>query len=82
MRTADWEPPAAAAERVSAALERILRSQPAVTVAVVSHGLVLSLFARRFLAVDDAFAFWSRIPFGGYARVDPIRRTVLEDFRT
>jgi broad specificity phosphatase PhoE len=79
-RPTGWEPRAAAEERVFGAITGLLERCSEPTVAVVSHGLLLTLYATHLLRLDDPFTFWNDIPFGGYARVDPTSGTLLEGF--
>jgi broad specificity phosphatase PhoE len=65
---------------MTAAVARILSEHPAGDVAIVSHGTVLALYACRLLGLEDRFAFWTTIPFAGWARVDPAARRLIRGF--
>ena len=75
-----WEPLAAAELRVWRSIGRILRAHPEGYVAIVSHGLVLALYACRLLGLRDRYGFWRTIPFAGWARVQPETGTLVKDF--
>jgi broad specificity phosphatase PhoE len=75
-----WESCAEADWRMAAAVARILSEHPAGDVAIVSHGTVLALYACRLLGLEDRFAFWTTIPFAGWARVDPAARRLIRGF--
>lgn len=76
-----WEPLESAERRIRRSMNRILRMPPRGTLAVVSHGLVLTLYACRLFGIHDLYAFWQRIPFAGYTRLDPDAETLLAEFR-
>jgi broad specificity phosphatase PhoE len=77
----DWEPAARAQERALAALAAIHRRFVPGPVAVVGHGLSLSLVRAHFLGHTTVrFDEWSRLGFGAVACLDLEQQRWLEDF--
>jgi len=78
---AGWEPAASALRRGLEGLASLRRRFPGETVALVGHGLQLSLLRAHLMGrttVDpDA---WARLPFAAVARIDPDGPRVLADF--
>jgi broad specificity phosphatase PhoE len=62
---AGWEPRAAALDRVRRCIDRIAAARPATAAALVSHGLVLTLYVSDALSLDASGAcdLWSRLAF-------------------
>jgi broad specificity phosphatase PhoE len=77
-----WEPRGAASARVTRAIDGILASHAQAGVAVVSHGLVLSLYLSALLALDGpkTVELWDSIGFPDYAIVEPRSRAVAQPF--
>jgi broad specificity phosphatase PhoE len=77
------EPAAEAQRRMVNAVERIVAGHRDRNVAIVSHGIALTLYlsALRGLALPD-LDLWRRMRLPDLALVDPERRLVLEDFGT
>jgi broad specificity phosphatase PhoE len=77
-----WEPRGAATERMRGAVEGVLSAHTGGDVAVVSHGLVLSLYLASLLDLDPeaTAALWRGIGFPDYAVVDPAARTLVQPF--
>jgi broad specificity phosphatase PhoE len=64
-----------------AAIHAVTRRHPDEDVAIVSHGLVLTLWLTELLGLDAAgtFDLWSRMRFPDLAVVDPVGRRVERD---
>ncbi len=68
---AGLEPAAQAAERITRCLkEQLAAAHPGQTFAVVSHGLVLTLFLARLENRWPTITEWHAVPFAGLAIVD------------
>ena len=76
-----WEPRAAALARVRACIEAIASTAQG-DVAVVSHGLVLTLYAANVLAFDGtaAFELWGRIRFPDVCMIESGTGRVVRAF--
>jgi broad specificity phosphatase PhoE len=79
---AGWEPRAEALDRMHAAIDSIAQRHPDGHVAVVSHGLVLTLWLTDLLGLDavGTLDLWNRIRFPDLAIVDPGARRLERDF--
>jgi broad specificity phosphatase PhoE len=64
------EPAARAAERFTRCLKELVAAHPEQTLAVVSHGLVLTLFLAQLEDRWPTIAEWRAVPFTGLAIVD------------
>jgi 2,3-bisphosphoglycerate-dependent phosphoglycerate mutase len=67
---AGLEPAAQAAERINRCLRELVAAYPEQTLAIVSHGLVLTLFLARLENRWPTVAEWRAMPFTGLAVVD------------
>lgn len=67
---AGLEPAARAAERFTRCLENLVEAHPDLTLAVISHGLVMTLFLARLKDRWPTVAEWNAVPFTGLAVVD------------
>jgi broad specificity phosphatase PhoE len=67
---AGLEPASQAAERVTQCLQKLVSTHPDRTLAVVSHGLVLTLFLARLENRWPTVTEWRAVPFGGIAVVN------------
>lgn len=77
-----WEPAHQAQRRFASAMDELMaqagRGHP---IAVISHGLVLSLFLAHLEGKSvPALAEWRAIPMPGWAVVDVHRRLVVQPF--
>jgi broad specificity phosphatase PhoE len=78
----DWEPASAAQSRFLAGLADLCQQQPQATLALVGHGLTLSLYRAWLLgAAQVALADWRNLSFAAVALVDPLASTLLQDFQ-
>jgi len=59
-----------AAERFTRCLENLVEAHPEPTLAVVSHGLVITLFLARLENRWPTVAEWRAVPFTGLAVID------------
>lgn len=65
-----WEPAAHARARFVTAMEETIAAYPAASVAVVAHGLILTLYLSTLIGGSPAdIAHWRMIPFASIARV-------------
>jgi len=64
------EPAAQAAERITDCIKGLVAAHPGQTLAVVSHGLILTLFLARLEDRWPTVAEWHAVPFTGLAVVD------------
>jgi len=67
---AGMDPAAQAAERITRCLKELVASHPEQTLAVVSHGLILTLFLARLENRCPTVAEWRAISFTGLAVMD------------
>lgn len=67
---AGLEPAAQAVERITRCLKELVAAHPDQTLAVASHGLVLTLFLARLEDRWPTVAEWRAVPFAGIAVVD------------
>ena len=77
-----WEARDAAHERIRSCIERIAAQQAGDETAIVSHGLVLTLYVSDLLGLDAAGAHdpWSGMRLPDVAIVDPQARRVERAF--
>lgn len=77
-----WEAAAHALRRFMAGLQTHLRPDADRSVALISHGLVLSLYRAHLLGLPAAdFAAWRQLGFAAVARVDLRGPTLIADFK-
>lgn len=77
----EWEAASDALARVRAAIDELCHRYSQQTVALVGHGLTLSLYRAHLLGythvnLDD----WRNLSFAAVALVDPVENKVLSDF--
>lgn len=79
----DWEPAARAMDRFMDGMTLMKKRFVAgETLALVSHGLILSLYRAHLLGQPRVdFADWQRLSFAAVALVDPNRERILQDFQ-
>lgn len=77
-----WAACDGARERIRSCIERIAAQQASDEIAIVSHGLVLTLYVSDLLGLDAAGAhdLWSRMRYPDAAIVDPQARQVERAF--
>jgi len=75
-----WEPAGEAQTRIMTAVERLLMLHENKTLAVVSHGLVLTLYLAYLTDVQATLDLWHSISFASAVQVDPDARQVLARF--
>lgn len=68
-----WEPRGPALARARSCIDGIVKRHEGVDVAIVSHGLALTLYVAALLGLDGdkAHELWSRIRFPDVAALDP-----------
>lgn len=77
-----WETAAHALQRLLAGLHAHLTPTADTQIALVSHGLVLSLYRAHLLGLPTAdFAAWRRLGFAAVAQVDLRSSTLAADFK-
>jgi len=77
-----WEPRDETLARVRSCIGRIVERHAGAEVAVVSHGLALTLYVSDLLGLDGevAYELWSGIRFPDVAVVDPAARRLERGF--
>jgi len=79
---AGWEPRAAALERVRRCVVKVIEGAGGRDAAIVSHGVLLTLFLSDLLDLDSVAAYdqWDHIGFPDVAVVEPETRRVVRDW--
>lgn len=77
---AGCEPAAQVAERITRCLKELVAAHPERTLAVVSHGLALTLFLAQLKDRWPTLAEWRAVPFAGLAVVDTITWHLVKDW--
>jgi broad specificity phosphatase PhoE len=72
-----WEPAGEAQTRIVTAIERLLMLHEGATLAVVSHGLVLTLYLAYLTDTTPSVEMWQSLPFASAVQVDPKARIVV-----
>jgi broad specificity phosphatase PhoE len=75
-----WEPAGEAQTRIMTAVERLLMLHENKTLAVVSHGLVLTLYLAYLTDTQPTLDLWRGLSFASATLVDPDARQVLAHF--
>ncbi len=76
-----WEPAATALARFVEGVQALCLAHQGETLALVSHGLVLSLYRAHLLGQARVeFADWQNLDFGAVAIVNPVAGKLLSDF--
>ncbi|MFN8486544.1 MAG: histidine phosphatase family protein [Caldilineaceae bacterium] len=77
-----WEPATAALTRFLAGISELCQRFPQNTLALVGHGLTLSLYRAYLLGKPQVdLAEWRQLSFAAVALVDPLAKTILKDFQ-
>lgn len=78
----EWEPAAAALARFRAGIADLCTQFPGATLALVGHGLTLSLYRAHLLSYSHVrFADWQQLSFAAVALVDPVSEELIQDFQ-
>ncbi len=78
-----WEPAAGALHRFVKGIDDLCRAYPDQCLALVSHGLVLSLYRAHLLNQSCVrYADWQALNFGAVALADPVAGELLSDFES
>lgn len=79
----DWEPAQAALARFLAGIAALCTAFPSHTLALVGHGLTLSLY-RAYLLRQPSVNFddWTQLSFAAVAIADPVSRRLLQEFQS
>jgi broad specificity phosphatase PhoE len=72
-----WEPAGEAQTRIMTAIERLLMLHENKTLAVVSHGLVLTLYLAHLADATPTLDLWHSISFASAIQVDPEAHQIL-----
>jgi len=75
-----WEPAGEAQTRIMTAVERLLMLHESETLAVVSHGLALTLYLAHLADATPTLDLWHSISFALAIQVDPYTRQILNHF--
>ncbi len=77
----EWEAASIALARIRAAIADLCHHYPNQTVALVGHGLTLSLYRAYLLGHTHVnLEDWRALSFAAVALVDPVQNNVLHDF--
>jgi len=77
-----WEPAATALARFQAGVADLCIQFAGATLALVGHGLTLSLYRAHLLGYPAVrFEDWQRLGFAAVALVDPVADQLLQDFQ-
>ena len=77
----EWESAAAALTRVQEAIAALVASYRDQTLALVGHGLTLSLYRADLLGQSHVnYNDWSQLSFAAVALVDPLAKVLIHDF--
>jgi len=78
----EWEPAAMALWRVQIAVADLCHQFAGDTLALVGHGLTLSLYRAHLLGQTHVrFRDWQQLSFAAVALVDPLAAQLLQDFQ-
>jgi broad specificity phosphatase PhoE len=77
-----WEPAGEAQTRIMTAVERLLMLHEGEMLAVVSHGLVLTLYLAYLTDSAPTLDLWHSLPFASAVQVDPEARKILARYGT
>jgi len=72
-----WEPAGEAQTRIVTAIERLLMLHESKTLAVVSHGLALTLYLAYLTDISPSLELWQSISFASAIQVDPDARMII-----
>jgi broad specificity phosphatase PhoE len=75
-----WEPAGEAQTRIVTAVERLLMLHEGETLAIVSHGLALTLYLAYLTDTAPTLDLWRSLPFASAAEVDFEAHTILNHF--
>ena len=75
-----WEPAGEAQMRIVTAIERLLMLHEDKTLAVVSHGLALTLYLAYLTDISPSLELWHSLPFASAIQVDLEVRQTLAHF--
>ena len=75
-----WEPAGEAQTRIVTAIERVLLLHEDKTLAVVSHGLALTLYLAYLTDISPSLELWHSLPFASAIQVDLEARQTLARF--
>jgi broad specificity phosphatase PhoE len=77
----EWEPAASALARFLAGIGALCTAFPTETLALVGHGLTLSLYRAHLLGRTHVdYEEWRQLSFAAVALVDPLAQRLIEDF--
>lgn len=74
------EPAERAAERITGCIEKLIATHPEETIAVASHGLVLTIFLARLENRWPTVAEWRAVPFAGVAILDSVTWQIIQNW--
>ena len=75
-----WEPAGEAQTRIVTTIERLLMLHEDETLAVVSHGLALTLYLADLTGIAPSLELWQSLSFASTIQVDPQARQILARF--
>lgn len=78
---AGWETREHAAARMVSCVEQLVGEAPGDDLAIISHGLVLTILVAHWEQLDDPLDLWRGMGFASVARVDTVRWRLLEPFK-
>ncbi|MCX6046555.1 MAG: phosphoglycerate mutase family protein [Chloroflexi bacterium] len=78
----EWEPASKALARFLAGVAHLCQQFSEETVALVGHGLTFSLYRAYLLGKPTVdLAEWQQLSFAAQAIIDPVAKTILQDFQ-
>jgi broad specificity phosphatase PhoE len=75
-----WETRAHAEERIVTCTQELVTENLGATVAIVSHGIILTVLVAHLTGLSERYEFWREMGFASVAELDPRRWTLKSSF--
>jgi broad specificity phosphatase PhoE len=75
-----WETRADAEERIVMCVQELVTENPDATVAIISHGIILTILVAHLTGVSELYEFWREMGFASVAVLDTDRWTLRSSF--